>query len=123
MKFGWRLVGIALLPIIALVVIVVGRTYFHLLDTEAVEAVTQAHRWLAGIVVLYLVNYLLAWRFAESWRISMSRMLVFGLIAYLCISNIIDIFGMNDSLWRQILGSEPPEDAGVVVSIRLRISA
>lgn len=121
MKFGWRLAGIALMPIVGLLVIVVSRLYMYHLSAEAVELVSSTHRWLAMIIVLYLINFVVAWRYANSWRISMSRMLIFGVIAYLCISYVIDIIGNNDSLFRQIVGFSPPVDLGLVVSIRMRI--
>lgn len=93
------------------------------LDSEAVGVVTGAHRWLIFTIILYLVNYLIAWKYPDSWRISMGRMLIFGVLAFLCLSRVVDLFGTHESLFSQILGFEPPLDWKVVVELRMRIAS
>ncbi|MCP4599697.1 MAG: hypothetical protein GY847_04020 [Proteobacteria bacterium] len=122
MKFEIRLGIIACWPIIAVAVILLGRSSFFSLPGDSVESLVSAHQWLAVITVLYIFNYLAAWRYSSSWPLSMSRMLLWAVIAYLCISNIIDLLGENWSIAGQILGlsGEVPGDGGSAVVIEMR---
>ncbi len=118
MKFGIRIAIIALGPLAAVVVILLARHVQSALPTSVAGPLGIAYRWLGIISIMYIVNYLIAWRFIASWPIFMARSLVWGLIAYLCMSNLIDLFGENSALAWQILGAPGAEDSGVLKGLR-----
>jgi hypothetical protein len=120
MNFWARLLIIAFWPLAAAIVILVGRVGLQTLPQSAVEAITASHRWLEIVAVLYIANYLVAWRFSDSWPISMARMLIWAVIAYLGISNVVDIFGENRAYSWQILGFEEQQNPAHVSELRSR---
>ncbi len=71
----------------------------------------------------YIANYLVAWKTATSWSISMVRMLIWAFVAYLCISNCVDILAEDRTLWRQIAGLEDVSNPLVVSHMRSRLGA
>jgi len=105
MKFGVRLAIIAVGPLAAAIVILVVQNVQGSLPAGVAGPLKMAHRWLGIISVMYIVNYLIAWRFVSSWPIFMVRSLIWGLIAYLCMSNLVDVLGENSDIAWQILGA------------------
>jgi hypothetical protein len=82
-----------------------------------------AVQWLGIVTVMYLVNHVIAWRYAKSWPIFVTRSLIWAVVAYLCISNIVDLFGLNYEISNQILGISSHGESPVLRSIRIRIGA
>lgn len=118
MKFGFRLAIIALGPLAAMAVILLGRGVLPSLPGRVGEPLADAHGWLLIITVLYIINFLISWRFWASWPVFVTRALIWALIAYLCISNIVDLFGENSKIGWQILGAEGGGDRAVVTGLR-----
>jgi hypothetical protein len=84
--------------------------------------VAAARNWLAAILGGFVINYVLAWRFRASWTVTLVRSLVWAVAAYICISDIVDIFGENWDLAGQILGSDGSGDPGALSGLRLRLT-
>ncbi len=123
MKFETRLAVIAVGPIMAVVVILLGDRSAQVLGTDAAAMLRSGHHWLAAITVLYLLNFLIAWRFAQSWPISATRLLIWAVIAYLGISHLIDLFGNNSALaWRALGMGNQDGASSRVIELRAQIA-
>lgn len=118
MKFGFRLIIIPLGPLAAVAVLVAGRIVLQSLPENSAHVLATAHRWLVLVIFLYLVNFLVAWWFRESWIVFVSRALAWALVAYLCISNTVDLFGENSHIAWQILGAPGQGDPVVLAGLR-----
>ena len=116
MKFETRLGIIAVGPIVAVVVILLGERSSQFLGPDAAATLRSGHHWLTAITMLYLVNFLIAWRFAQSWPISAARLLIWAVIAYLGISHLIDLLGYNSALaWRALgIGNQDGTSSRIV---------
>ncbi len=118
MKFGVRLVIIAAGPLAAAIVILAVQNVQGALPASVAGPLKIADRWLGIISVMYIVNYLIAWRFVSSWPVFMVRSLIWGLIAYLCMSNLVDLFGETSDLAWQILGAPGAATTDVLKGLR-----
>ncbi len=115
MKLSTRLGIIAVWPLVAIIVLALGDAPE---TSESIGPLLTAQRWLAGITVLYLANFVLAWRFAASWPVSMTRLLIWGLIGYICISEIVDLFGENEGLGAAIFSGRDLGDPALTASLK-----
>ncbi|MCP4676565.1 MAG: hypothetical protein GY854_13830 [Deltaproteobacteria bacterium] len=123
MKFETRLAVIAVGPLVAVAVILLGERSAQLLEANAAASLRSGHHWLAVITVLYLANFLVAWRFAQSWPITATRLLIWAVIAYLGISHLIDLLGNNSTLaWRALGVGNPDGTPGRILELRARIA-
>jgi hypothetical protein len=123
LKFGKRLALIAFFPLTALVVILMGYGALPGLSEEASYRLTSAHRFLGFVIVAYIVNYLVAWKYTKSWPVSMTRMLIWGVAAYLSLSSGIDVFLNNRDMLAQVLGTSDATDLNLVYELRSRLGA
>jgi hypothetical protein len=123
MEFRTRFAIIAVWPLVAVGVILYGKSSMSSVPAPMVEPAMAAVRWLGIVTVMYLVNHFAAWRYAKSWPIFVTRALIWAVIAYLCISNIVDLFGINYEISNQILGLSGGGDPHFLSSIRLQIGA
>lgn len=89
---------------------------------EVAGGLATARNWLAVILGGYAVNYALAWIYRTSWTVTLVRSLIWAVVAYVCISDIVDIFGENREIAWQILGRDGPGHPGVVGGLRLRLA-
>ncbi|MDJ0766710.1 MAG: hypothetical protein QNJ97_27305 [Myxococcota bacterium] len=124
MKYGTRLILVALVALTAVIIIAV--VYYGLaatLETETAEGLNTALRLLGIVTALYAVNFVVAWRFASSWPIGMVRMLAWGVIAYLYLSGIVDILANDRSLIPEIIGLAEPRDGLSIAVLRGRLAA
>ena len=92
------------------------------LSAEVGGEVATARNWLAAILGGYAVNYVLAWRYRASWTVTLVRSLIWAVAAYICISDIVDIFGENWDFAGQILGGDGPKDPDTIGGLRLRLA-
>jgi fucose 4-O-acetylase-like acetyltransferase len=123
MKFRTRFAIIAVWPLLAVGVILAGMSSMSLVPVSVGEPAITAVRWLGIVAVLYVANHIAAWRYAKSWSIFVTRALIWAVIAYICISSIVDLFGMNWEISNQILGLEGGGDPQFLSSIRLQLGA
>ena len=91
----WPLAGLGL---VAFLLSLAGE-----LPAEHGEPVRRAAWWLATLAGLYAVNWIVAWRMRDSWTATLVRLLAWGAAAYLCVSNLLDIFAADRSLLSRIL--------------------
>lgn len=98
--------------------------YFYLeavaddLEGSLASDMGGAANWLAVCSALFVVNYAIAWHHRASWPVTMGRLLVWGLGAYLCISNLVDLFGQNrEAVW-QVFGAEGPAGEAEIAFLR-----
>jgi hypothetical protein len=98
-----------------------GQANISALPTALATAVSTDHKWLGVTSLLYCANFVVAWRFRNVWTVSSTRMLVWGVIAYLGISHLVDLVGLNWDSISEILfgGNENP----FAIGVRARISA
>jgi hypothetical protein len=117
-RLRWRIGLLALAPLSALM----GYLYLdHLADSLPADLtfrVDGVADWLAVCATLFVVNYVIAWFHRFSWPMTMGRLLVWGLGAYLCISNLVDLFGANREEAWQIVGLEESAAPQLVASLR-----
>lgn len=92
------------------------------LPPEVGGEVATARNWLAVILGGYAINYALAWRYRASWTVTLVRSLIWAVAAYICISDIVDIFGENWDFAGQILGGDGPQDPDSIGGLRLRLA-
>jgi hypothetical protein len=123
MKFRTRFVFIAVWPLLAVWLILYGTNSMSSVSPSVGEPVMVAVQWLGIITIMYVINHVVAWRYAKSWPIFMTRALIWAVIAYVCISNIVDLFGMNDEISNQILGLTDGGEDPVLTGIRLQLAA
>ncbi len=117
-----KLIAIAVGPIAALALFL----YLGAADFSSVEAqgdgVGLIRQWLAILSALYVINYAVAWKYRSSWHMTMGRLLVWGAVAYLCISHTVDLFGENREMVWQIAGSPGPGSAELISLLRARLA-
>ncbi len=118
MSFATRLSIIVIWPLVAIAAVVLGRQALAGAPEEMLAELVGAHKWLGVITGLYVANFLLAWRYAGSWPVTLTRSLLWGLIAYLCLSFFIDIGGNNWADMKQILGGDGAAAPQTIASIR-----
>lgn len=99
-----------------------GRAVRHLLPEEAVALLDGDHVWLGLAAFLYVVNFVLAWRFRDVFAVSAARMLAFAVIAYLGISHGVDIVGLNYEIMSDVLAGGESVDPSIIV-LRARLGA
>lgn len=82
-------------------------------------------QWLAGISVLYIVNFIAARKYKNSYAISAVRMLLFAAIAFALISHGVDIVAEHSGMLSKVWGTEPTSeiDKPVVMQARARLAA
>jgi len=117
-----KLIAIALGPIAALALFL----YLGAADFSSVEAqgdgVGLIRQWLAILSALYVINYAIAWKYRSSWSMTMGRILVWGAVAYLCISHTVDLFGEHREMVWQIAGSDGPGSVEFIALLRARLA-
>jgi hypothetical protein len=118
-SFGTRLIIIAVWPLVAVALVLFNRSAAS--APAVAQAIGVSHQWLGILAGLYIGNFLVAWRFSGSWSNFLARSLIWGIIAYVCISNIIDLLGNNWDFAGQILGGTGGGDPGMITSIRARL--
>lgn len=118
MTFGLRLAIIAIMPIAGAGVILYNNQFMPSLPGPVATPLADAHGWLQGIAFLYIANFLVAWKWRLSWSSVLIRSLAWALVAYLCISNIIDLFGMHAELGEQIVNFSQTDTSDIVKGLR-----
>ncbi len=117
----WILIATNLL--MAAIVIAVGQVWTGELSAEGAGQVTYDHKWLISLSFLFGGSWWVAWRFNASFAVSTTRMLVWALIAYLGISNAIDLLGGHYGIIREILGlSQPTANGALLIELRTRLA-
>ncbi|MFO8073543.1 MAG: hypothetical protein R6V85_16890 [Polyangia bacterium] len=118
MSFECRIVLIALWPAAALAVDLAAPDPGAAASEGVRSSLESAGGWLWIIVALFGANWLLAWTFRRSWPMTLARSLVWALIAFLCISEIVDLFGENREIAWQIVGLEDGGDPRLLSGLR-----
>ena len=101
-------------------VVLYARSLAEGLPMKAAEALGGASNGLVIAAALYAANWVIAWVYRESWPVTLARSLVFAVVAYVGLSNLIDLFGENREVIWQILGREPASDAVAISALRAR---
>lgn len=92
------------------------------LSEEMVLILENDHHWLGVCVALFAVNGVVAWQFRNRWSISSVRMLMWAVIAYLGISQLVDLIGLSGGAVSQILsGSSEADTPADILGIRARL--
>jgi hypothetical protein len=117
-----KLLAVAVGPIVALALYL----YLGVADFSSAEAqgdgVGLIRQWLAILSALYTINYIIAWKYRSSWPMTMGRILVWGAVAYLCISHTVDLFGEHREVVWQIAGSDGPGSKELITLLRARLA-
>lgn len=121
MNFRTRMAIIAGWPLVAVVVALYGWSRLSSLPPAVGEPVLLVIQWLVIITIMYIVNHYVAWRNPTSWTLFLTRSLVWAVLAYLCISNIVDLIGLHSGTINQILGIEAGGEPAVLSGLRLRL--
>ena len=121
MNFRTRLAVVAVWPLVAVVVALYGWSRLSSLPPAVGEPVLVVVQWLVIITIMYVVNHYVGLRNPRSWTLFLTRSLVWAVLAYLCISNIVDLIGLNAATVNQILGLEAGGDPVVLSGLRLRL--
>lgn len=108
--------GLAAAAAIALCARAVGEG----LAPEPAEALDRASDGLALVGAMFAANWIVAWIYRSSWPVTVARCLVFAVVAYVGVSELVDLFGENRDVAWQILGADPPADAAAVAGLRAR---
>ncbi len=117
-----KLIAIAVGPIVALsLFLYLGVADFSVVEAQG-EGVGLIRQWLAILSALYVINYVVAWKYRSSWHMTMGRLLVWGAVAYLCISHTVDLFGENREMVWQIAGSDGPGSVEFISLLRARLA-
>jgi hypothetical protein len=82
------------------------------------EALDGASDGLVIATALYAVNWVIAWVYRRSWPVTLARSLVFAVVAYVGLSNAVDVFGEHRELAWQICGLAPVADHVLVAGLR-----
>ncbi len=123
MQFRTRFAIIAVWPLLAVGVILVGWSGMSSAPASVAEPAIAAIRWLGIVTVVYVANHIVAWRYAKSWSIFLTRALIWAVVAYVCISGIVDLFGINYEISKEILGLRDGGDPPLLKGIRVQIVA
>jgi hypothetical protein len=121
MPIAARLALVAALALAACAAVAIAGPLAASLPADLGGSVSDARHWLGGVAVLFAVNWVLAWRFASSWPLHVVRSLLFAVVAFLAVSGIVDIFGVNEAASAQILGLPGTANAALVSSLRARL--
>lgn len=87
------------------------------------QIVSGSRNWILIHFMVYLANFVLAWFLRTSWPVTMGRMLVCGLFAYISISELIDLLGGYYGQWSQLLGGDGKLGETIVNAVRYTITA
>lgn len=93
--FKTKLFLITLPVLFAAFAVVWGQGVAAASDPAATGTIRTGHLWLLGVVIGHVVSQIVSWRFAGSFSISATRMLLWSVVAYVAISRGIDILGHN----------------------------
>jgi hypothetical protein len=107
----------AWLPV-ALAVLLAGWPAREALPPGMLADQASARNWLAVIALAYAASYVLAWFTRNSWSISMVRLLLWGLVAFLCISEVVDLFGGHQDVGWQVVGAAGSGDPATIDGLR-----
>ncbi|MDD5310110.1 MAG: hypothetical protein PHU25_22575 [Deltaproteobacteria bacterium] len=121
MPIAVRLALFATLALAACAAVAIAGPWAASLPPDLGRPVSDAQRWLGGVTVLFVASGILAWRFPDSWPLYVARSLPLALVAFLAVSNLIDLFGMNNGAAAQILGLGGTTNAALVSSLRARL--
>ena len=114
-------IAVAVLGLVAAgAVVLYARSLAKALPIDPAARLESASDGLAIAAGLYAVNWILAWVYRTSWPVTLARCLILAVVAYVGVSNLVDLFGENRALSWQILGTQPPVDALVVAGLRAR---
>lgn len=117
----WIVIGANVVT--AAVIIAVGRAWSDEMSTEGAALVRLDHNWLILISFLFCLSGWIAWRFNASFTVSTTRMLLWAVIAYLGISNAVDLLGEHYGIVREILGLSPPTaERALLIELRARLA-
>ncbi len=101
------------------------RTVSASLPAPSTTALAVEQHWLLILLFLYIVNFVAALKFRNSVAVSATRMLFFGIIAFVVISHAIDICSDHRTLLSQVFGTEAATDqnALLIAEVRARLAA
>ncbi len=117
-----KLIAVAVGPIAALALFLyLGAADFSSAEAQG-DGVGLIRQWLAILSALYVINYVIAWKYRSSWPMTMGRILVWGAVAYLCISHTVDLFGERREMAWQIIGSDGPGSKELISLLRVRLA-
>jgi hypothetical protein len=100
-----------------------GRSHLDLLSKETFFLVENDHFGLGVATLFFGLNFLVAWRFRNRFSVSAVRMLAWALVAYLSISQLVDLVGMS---WNEISSllslCSDQEEIPRIVGLRARMA-
>jgi len=116
-----KFILIAVAAILGAVGYVFYSTFKNSLPQASGVQLASSLKWLAIIGVFYVANFLLAWRYRKSWPVTMGRTLTWAFVAYICISNIVDVLGLHRNIAWQIMGEEGGGDPVLIEGLRAQV--
>ena len=121
-RFHLKLAIIGANLLAAIAAVVAGRFSQGAMPGDLAATLVVEHHWLLFLSVLFAGSFLIAWRYRDSFAISMSRMLIWAVIGYLGISHTVDLLGNHYGIIWQILDiAEGTADAGLLTALRARL--
>lgn len=94
-------------------------------STDASSLIVE-QQWMLGMLVLYVVNFVVSARIRNSFSATAGRMLFFAVIAFIVLSHAIDILGEHRSQLPQVFsfeGSAVESSIGDIIRARIAVMA
>lgn len=123
LSFSSKLALLSVPPVLGGAALLFGRVTAMELPSQLAQPVETAHYWILGLTVLYLISAFVAWRFAGHFGISGGRMLLWALIAFLCLNNGIELLAEHRTTIWVLFGDPGPNDLAILTSVRARLAA
>lgn len=122
-SFALKLTALSVPPLLAGGVVLWGRSASAGLSETLRQPIEAAHFWVLVLCAVYIVSAFVAWRYAGHFGLSAGRMLLWGLIAFVCLSNAVGLLTDHRSAIDAILAqaSDVPQD--LVTSLRAQLAA
>ncbi|MCU0665354.1 MAG: hypothetical protein MUC50_23890 [Myxococcota bacterium] len=122
LTFSTKLMILSLPPLLAGAALLFGRITAASLPEQLAQPIAGVHGWVLGLSAFYFASVFIAWRYAGHVGLSAGRMLLWGLIAFMCLSNAIDLLTDHRSLIGAVFGQATTVEVDLVSSLRCQLA-
>jgi hypothetical protein len=122
-SFAIKLTALSVPPLLAGGVVLWGRSIGAGLTETLRQPIEAAHFWVLVLCAVYIVSAFVAWRYAGHFGLSAGRMLLWGLIAFVCLSNALGLFTDHRSAIEGIFGQVSDVAPDLLSSLRAQLAA
>ena len=114
-----RIALVALLPLLAAAALLAGRSAGgDAVGAEPAAELASSRTWLALIGGAYLVNYAIAWPTRRSWTSALVRSLLWAVVAFIAVSELVDLVGEDRGIVGRAFGLAEGADPAVAAAER-----